>query len=159
MFVTAAQLKSRVADVLRQSQGAAQLISNWEGIVQDACRAAYGDIAAALAGRGFTQAQLAAWDQGYDFQMAIGLYYALETAAAAGKVPPDDADAIAKLDRRAELATVPVLNGGVLVEPGVDEAGAGPIGFGPTRNRTDRHTMHGDGVIPGRVREESWPWR
>jgi hypothetical protein len=159
LFVTAAQIKSRLADVLQQLTGSAELKGWWESIVNDAALSAYNDIAAALAGRGFTAAQIAAWDAGLDFQVSIGLWYALVKGGATKNWGPDAKAYLDSLDRRAELATVPILNGGVLVEPGASEAGAGPIGFGPTRNRTDRHDMHGDGVIPSRVRDEPWPWR
>jgi hypothetical protein len=134
MFLDDAALKSRLADVQQMFTGSAELQAWWTSIISDSNRAAYNDINTALLARGYTAAQIAAWDQGIDFQVDIGLWRALVKGGATKDWGPESKAYIDELDRRGELALAVITNGGVVVEPVLPATGAGPISFGQMKN-------------------------
>ncbi len=105
--------------------------SFWTSLALDGQARAYQEIVGALVQRGFTLAQIQAWDEGASFERDMALYYALNAS--------DRADlAGASLNRFKQLAGVAVFIGGVFTEPGLVAPGqvmTGRIGrgteFGP----------------------------
>ena len=112
-FLADADLKAAVASLL--SKAPADLPSLWDGIITRANADAYGDIKRRLAVRGYTIAQIDAWDDGAEFQHSIGLFWTLSRAA--GLHDYND-KFVNRLDRRAELDEVVVLTGAEVVIPG-----------------------------------------
>lgn len=101
------------------------LLPLWERIVEAAAETAAGDILQALLARGYTAAQVEAWDFRKVYNRDIALFWALTHG---GGLSPQHSDRdINKLDRRKELATVLLLIGGVPVAPGGTE-GVGVYG-------------------------------
>jgi hypothetical protein len=121
-FVTDSQLKTRIAAQLKQDSSS--LPTYWDTIITDARNSAYREIQAALLQRGYTAAQIAAWDRGAEFEIDIGLFWALVKGAG---MKGEDIKFIQLLDRRKELAVVDVTNSDVLQTP---EPAATPIGYG-----------------------------
>lgn len=97
----------------------------WRTYLQTGQQWAYNEIVTALATRGYSKAQIDAWDRGKEFEQSIGAFWALDLGGLLGNV---DDRLWTKLDRRAELATVDVLIGGGLVTPGGSDQGA--VGHG-----------------------------
>lgn len=102
-FLTREEFRQSLADTLKVS--VSDLGSNWDRQCEEAMRSAYLDIRGALVQRGFTAAQVLAWERGAEFQRDIGHYWALVRSGAA--VPMDDR-ILERLDRRKELMTVVV---------------------------------------------------
>ena len=74
-FITSGQLKTRVANALKVDEN--DLPGNWDQTIEDAATDAYREIVGKLMARGFTQAQIDAWDRGAEFQRDIGLFWNL----------------------------------------------------------------------------------
>jgi hypothetical protein len=89
----------------------------WRSIATRANTRAYGTIRRNLTMRGFSAAQLAGWDDGFEFQSDLGTYFALAMGGAAGQVEPG---LLKQLDRREELALVQVTAAGVWQSPAND---------------------------------------
>lgn len=126
-FLTDAELKGRVAG--NQKTDPASLPAFWDLVIPPANAKAWGNVRRALLDRGYSQAQIDAWDDGPEFQGDLGLYWCLVDSKAAEAYDPLAKPTLDKLDRRGELATVPVTNGGVLVEP-ADAGSQSPVGHG-----------------------------
>lgn len=97
----------------------------WTGIAHFANLAAYGQIRNALLKRGFSIAQVDAWDDGAEYQLDLGTFWALTKG---GCTKDYDAKFIASLDRRKELPTVYVTRGGVPVVPATPRVAVGAMG-------------------------------
>lgn len=132
MFLTDGQLTTELQNMLQQPDGFTA--AYWPTLITSANLAAYQDIVARLAARGYSPAQIAAWDRGAEFQKDIGIYWALLRGAGLSK----DAYDVAKLkpfDRRLELwdpknaeNSVPVTINGLWVAPANDlQTATGPI--------------------------------
>lgn len=104
-FFTTDQLSKAVKDVL-QRDILESLLPQWDTTITRANTEAYGLIVRSLAKRGFSKAQIDQWDDGAEFQEAIGLWRALTTLRA---MQPDvySQDALDRLDRRVELTGDP----------------------------------------------------
>lgn len=120
-LTTDAAVLTDLANILGQASSAS-LVSRFSGIVADSVQAAYLDITTALSERGYTAAQIEAWDRGEEFNRDIALYWSLIKA----KVSRDEYMTINKLDRREELKTITVTIGGEVVEPET----TGLVGYG-----------------------------
>jgi hypothetical protein len=120
-FVTDATLKTELAAVLKQAE--ASLPSTWTTIVARANAAAYAEIVRRFTARGYAKTQIDQWDHGVEVQLDLGLYWSLVKGA--GLADPSERW-IARLDRRAELDTLPLLIAGAPATP----AGTPPIGHG-----------------------------
>lgn len=133
-YLTDAALESKAHDRLGLA-ASEDLPDRYASVVTDANTAAYQDIRRALLRRGFTQAQIDAWDDRVEFNRDIGLYWIF-----AGQ-PNQSADDtwIEKLNRREELETVAVMIDGEVVEPGA--TGSRPIGWGLLDDSNDAVTM------------------
>ncbi len=126
--ITDAQLLTALADRLKVTS-ANELPAYWAGtIVPNAVNAGYQDMLGALLNRGFSKAQVDAWDRAAEFNLSQSLYWAMVN----GGVTLDQAhpDALKALDRREELKSVLVFVGGVWVQPPAGNPGlvttAGP---------------------------------
>lgn len=78
--VTTAQVTASLKGLLlKDSSGT--LVSWWASIVADAVESAYADILTALVNRGYTQAQVDAWDALLAWSRRLAIYYALSMGA------------------------------------------------------------------------------
>lgn len=119
-WISDADLKSALADMLGKTS--ASLVGKWTDIVTAANVAAANDIAQRLLARGYSAAQIDAWDYRAVFNRDIGLFWALVKGG--GLADYSDVG-INKLDRRKELDTLAVLIGGAVALPAVDATTGG----------------------------------
>lgn len=108
-WYTLAELKQDVADILKESS-VDNLQPYWTLQCTKALNTAYGDIAQILRGRGYTAAQLDAWDFRAEYNRQQALFWLFtETSLGIGY---DDKE-INKMDRREELRedTALLING------------------------------------------------
>lgn len=140
MYITADKLFTYVSAILHRSQVSVQKEAPfWQTICDQACSDAYGYIVRGLTARGYGSAsQVPLWDDGANFQKAIGAFLALETGGALGAY---DDKFVEKLDRREELKTVQVTIGGKWQAP--DGTGGSP--FAITGGQLD---SSGDEFVP-----------
>jgi len=126
-FLSDATLKTELAAVLKQAEGS--LPALWTPIIARANAAAYGEIVRRFAARGFSLGQIAQCDHGAEYQLHLGLWWALVHGAGLS----DASDRwIVRFDRRAELDTAPLLIGGVPAVPtGVPEIAHGSLAAEP----------------------------
>lgn len=122
-FLTDGQLETALAAALKVAS-VSDLDDYWDTIVPQANAAAYQEILGRLLRRGFTKAQVDAWDRGSEFQRDIGLYYALIKGGVYAGYDPRTVQA---LDRRKELDSVLVFVSGVWKTP---EESPGTCGSG-----------------------------
>ena len=122
MFVQDATLLGQIQSALAVPELDAG--TPWQAIAHYANIAAYGQIRAALARRGFSAAQIDAWDDGEQYQLDLGLFWALSKA---GSTKDYDRKFIESFDRRKELATVFVTTGGVAVSPATPRVAVGSM--------------------------------
>ena len=115
MFVTDAQLLKRIEAMLKVGEGATAFNAPfWSGLATDSNAAAFNAIRRIMAGRGYIASQLALWDDGAEFEMDIGLFWAFTKGAGLH----DYTDKwIKPLDRRKELLDVVFTIGGVFQSP------------------------------------------
>lgn len=107
-----------LADVLKQA--AADLPDHWGRIVPRAHASAVQEIYGRLLNRGFTAAQVDAWDRVEEFERDLSLYWCLVRGGAYGQI---DEAALKALDRRKELDAVLLFINGVWVKPTGDQPG------------------------------------
>lgn len=125
MFIADLQLQTEVAALQKLADGGAALTANSMTVIKSANAAAYGCIVRALIARGYTKAQVDAWDSGAEFQRSIGLYfYFVSPLSQTG----EDAEVIKMLDRRKELKTEAVTNSYVLISPAPGQPGQVAVG-------------------------------
>lgn len=98
--------------------------------------AGYGEIQSRLINRGFTQAQIDGWDRRVEFNRDISLFWLLVHAA---NLTADDLW-VNKLDRRAELDTVALTVGGIVVAPGETSGGFSAGRISTEGDRVTRET-------------------
>lgn len=103
MFLTDSDFRQSVADTLKMNVSA--LSAYWDRLAVEAHTTAYKDIRGALLARGFSAAQIDAWDRGQEFERDLGLYWALVRGAGLHQYQREFVDA---LDRREELKAVHV---------------------------------------------------
>lgn len=111
-FITDAVLKTFVAGVLKKPEDDLNNTTYWNGTITIANQSATDEIKGRLAARGFTTAQIAAWDRVEEFNKWIGAYNAL---VAGGALESYDDRFVERFKRWLdELDTVAVLNNGTL---------------------------------------------
>jgi hypothetical protein len=98
--------------------------ANWKRIAAAANRAAYADIVRAFAARGYSRAQIDAWEDAAAYQADQALFWALVRG---GATKDYDSRLLKELDRREDLKTVGITTGGVLVAPALSATGAGAM--------------------------------
>jgi hypothetical protein len=115
MFLTTAEAQQALADDLKIPVGS--LSDYWTGnisgggILPGAQQSAYQDIVGALIGRGFSQAQIDAWDRGPEFERDLMLFRAHSRGGGLSTEKP------AALDRSKDLLRVEVFIKGVWQQP------------------------------------------
>lgn len=165
-WVSADQVRGRVARKLSRDPALTQpdpraLESKWDGIIPDAIQRAVTDLSNYLRGKGFTAAQLAAWDDAQVYSSDQAFYYAMIE----GGSPEDRSDAgdLKRFDRVTYLMKLDdpltLSIGGVLVVPGaaddISTMAAGTIApaadgvpygdlFGLARRRNAGLNQYGD---------------
>lgn len=102
-----------VSDTLQQV-GVGNLPAQWENIAAQCQTWAYNEILSALSGRGFTPAQIAAWDRGVEFELDLAIFRALSRGGALANL---NADFIKSFDRRSELKEVIYTTTGAIQDP------------------------------------------
>jgi hypothetical protein len=85
-------------------------------LVPIASSKAYHKIVEELAARGYNPTQIAAWDQGADYQTSLAFYWLLSSGSAM-EAPNMDQKSIDSFDLRADLKTLIVTNSGLVVDP------------------------------------------
>ncbi len=126
MFLTDAAVLQSVADLLKVD--VASLPAYWTNVVAEAHAAAYNEMVGRLLDRGYTLAQITAWDQGVFYERMISLFWALTNGAGTSAFDPKF---INQFDRRKDLDTVLLAVAGVYIKPGnMDVDAPGTVGFG-----------------------------
>jgi len=119
-FITDTELTVIVADRLKMSTN--QLPPYYTStILPRASTAAWQEIQGRLLARGFTLAQIEAWDRGAEFQGDLGTWYAIVSS---GFYAGFDKETLKLMDRREELDTVQVFTDGVWKRPDDTQGGA-----------------------------------
>jgi acetylglutamate synthase len=121
-FITAATLEDAVLVRLGQAASATPSTSI-TAVVTDAVDEAYQEIVTVLTDRGYTAAQIAAWDRGAEYNRKIGVCLSLTNIGINHEIDEQRLDRVCKC--REELLTIPILIDGVLVDPTGDAAGYG----------------------------------
>jgi hypothetical protein len=142
-FTSTAILATRLANHLKLAGGSADLADFWTNIISDSLNSAYLDIVSALMARGYTKAQVDAWDRGSEFETDIGLYWCLVKGAG---LHGYDSTYIKLLDRRKELETVLLLDGSSLLETSTE---TGTPGYGNLDDTNDqfRRDIYSNGEL------------
>lgn len=130
MFNTDAIILQAVSDTL-QAVGVSNLPAQWTNIAAQAHVWAYNTIVSALSGRGFTPAQILAWDRGAEFEGDLAIYRALSRGGALANL---DDKFIRTFDRREELKDVFYTTGGAIQDA---QGTAGQVGVGDMDTSTD----------------------
>lgn len=130
-FITAAALEDAV--LVRLGKAATETPrSSLTAIVTDCVDEAYQEILTALASRGYTAAQIAAWDRGAEYNRKIGVCLFLTYDGVNHEVDEQRLDRVCKC--REELLTIPIMVDGEIVEP---ESSSAAIGHGVVDTATD----------------------
>lgn len=137
-FVTDLELSGAVADRLKLGGISSLQPYLTNTIIPQANQSAYQEILGSLLARGFTKSEVDAWDRGEEFQLAIGLFFALMNS---GSYQGYDQETLQCLDRRKELKSVLVFVDGAWVKPTGDKPGlitsSGPSAEGGIFNWPD----------------------
>lgn len=149
MFLTDAVIQQSLADALKVVNVAA-LPAYAANIVTEQHVTAYNQIVSALLGRGYTLAQITAWDDGPNYERRIALFLILSDVGGLGGF---DDKFIKTYDCRKDLQTLLLAIGGVFVAPGV-AAGPGTVGFG--QEDTSRDLIVPDPNDPRRGQVTRW---
>jgi hypothetical protein len=132
-YVTDADLLTYLAAVLLKETDSANLPSGAGANVSAANQKAYDELNAVLRERGFSAAQVDAWDRRAEFNRDIAVYWVLVDYFNA-----ESTDLwVRKYDRRDELKSVSVLQSGQW-QPTKESR---RFGYGPLQNRSDRIDM------------------
>lgn len=121
-YITDNELKTYLAAHLKAA-GVSSLPAHWDVLVPIANTAAYNEIRRRLLGRGFTTAQIDAWDERVFFSYSLSVCHLLKHAAS-GDTPDTWQKKFCIVD---QLDTVDIMVSGALVEP---DAGASDFGHG-----------------------------
>lgn len=124
-YITASQLQAALASFLKIRE--ADLPDYWQPLSSQAANFARQEIVGRLLRRGFTEAQVDAWDRDFEFSRDLGLWKAVVLG---GAYTGFDANVLKALDRRRELDEVLVFISGVWVKPTGDQpslAATGPM--------------------------------
>lgn len=131
-FLTDIQTLEAISDALSQS-GVNNVPIQMNGINKRAHAWAEQQVVAALAGRGYTTAQIAAFDQGANFVYDLTVWRALAMSRALQSLGTTGTMLLSQFDRRAELATVVYTAGGVYQDP-LGTVGLPSVGDNDTSN-------------------------
>lgn len=146
MFLTDAALLNDLADTLQKPEGG--LAVYWTNILSQSHSWAYGIILQSLIAKGYTVAQIAAWDYGADWERNLTLWASLRRGAA---LQPVDDRLLGTLDVRKDLSELQgLIIGGVYQYPAGDP---GTVGIGDADNSQDIFVLSpsdtGNNEFPG----------
>lgn len=116
-------IKSYYSAIIGQSDESS-IGPRFDLLVPLANQSAYNEIRAKLAGRGFTAAQIAAWDRGEEYNRDLAICFLLRSALA-GTVAEETRQTFCV--RAKELEDVDITNDGEIVQPSI---AGGAIGYG-----------------------------
>lgn len=123
-WITNDALTQLVASTIKKA--VVDLAPYWAEFVADSNTDAVADINSILQGKGFTPAQIDAWDNRVTYNRDIALYLALVKGGAMAEY---DQTTIDKLDRRKMLTEAGgIMINGLIVLPGASDTGAGAEG-------------------------------
>lgn len=133
-YVTDDDVKETLAAMLKRA-AVASTEDYWLGLVPQCNVAGYNEVRGALLNRGFTLAQIDAWDRREEFNRDLALWW----VGVKGEAYFSDAEKqmLAKLDRRQELETVAVVADGALQSP---DSTSGGYGYGTLDTTDDTFT-------------------
>lgn len=127
---TAAQIKTRLADLLKVKEQA--LADHWDGLCEQSATFSINEVRGRLYRRGFSAADVGAWDRLAEVTLDIGLWRAIMLG---GVYSGFDAGVIKAFDRREEMDTILVYVSDLWVKPPEGSAGmvatAGPLADDP----------------------------
>jgi hypothetical protein len=133
-LLTDADIKAAVAAALKKAS-ADDLPAYWDEIVEAAHVSGWQDVLEALLRRGFTAAQVEAWDRAAEFERKQSLYHALLNG---GGLESFDLTGVRLYDQSKKLEVIQVYIGGVYTTPANGTAGPGTVGYGePSGGSTD----------------------
>lgn len=112
-FNSPAAVLQAISDTLQQS-GSANLPSQWPNIAATCQSLSYGYIVRALTKRGYTLAQILAWDFGADYELNIAIFFALQRGGTLANV---SGAFLATFDLRKDLDEVVLTIGGAVQDP------------------------------------------
>jgi hypothetical protein len=112
MFLIDADITTELKNLLQQPGGLTGTF--WTALITSSHTAAYGEIRRRLTARGYSAAQIAAWDDGAEFELAISIFWCLKKGQ--GK-DDENAKSATPYDRRLELNTVQVTINGIWTPP------------------------------------------
>lgn len=136
MAVTSGQLKTAVAAALKVAE--ASLPSYWDTLVGEALLVAQNNVYSALLGRGYTQAQVEAWDMLDATWKDLGVFWALTKG---GALSAFDRKFIEAIDHREMLKNVLLYVDGVWVAPRTESGAPGVPSTGAPDTTSDRVTF------------------
>lgn len=111
-WITDDDLTDRLLDALQKAE--LETSGAWSTTITDANRKAHRTVLTALQKRGYTLSQINRWDQRSEFNIDLGIFWALTLA---GTTKNYSDTFIKPFDRREELKTIEVLIDDELVEP------------------------------------------
>ncbi len=117
---------------LLKSAGQTELLADapyWESLVSRCNNSAYQEVLGQLLMRGFTKAQVDAWDRRIEFQRDLMIFWSLPDGAALESF--SDLFLRSK-DRRKDLTSVQVFANGAYVNPQAGGSAPGVCSFGPS---------------------------
>jgi hypothetical protein len=126
-WLAAEDVKALVAS--NQHKLPADLEDFWDPLVARATTTARGDIRRVLLERGYSEAQIESCDDLPDLHGSQATFWALKYFLATQPYDVNTRPALDDLDRRAELAEMPLTAGGLLLAP-ADAATQSPVGHG-----------------------------
>ncbi len=137
--VTAAQVHRSLADALNIADESA-LPPRWDGIIDEAVTFSANEVSGVLESRGFSVANVAAWDRLFEVTRDLALW---RTIVMGGIYNSFDANVIKTLDRRAELHTILVAVNGIYLKPALADAGMAATGGALADDGTATFTYKG----------------
>jgi hypothetical protein len=140
-FLTDDNIEDALVAMLKL-ESAADLPDYAPEVIPKAHAAGYNEIVRRLSARGFTAAQIAAWDSGDEFERDLSLFWCLVKMATLRANL--DQTVFQALDRRAELKDVPVTNGNVALRP---SGGIASVGRGDMNQSTEGQFWYETGSI------------
>lgn len=136
MAITSEELKTSVAAYVLKGESD-ELIDAWDVIIPDALETAYQELLAILVNRGYTKAQVDAWDGLNAYWRRLATYYAITLGS--GLVQNYDDKWVEKLKPDLKfLETAQISIGGVQATP--DDEADGMVLQGDLDTEDDRYT-------------------
>ncbi len=133
-YVTDTDVQTTLAAMLKRAD-LNSIEGYWTALITQCNAAGYNEVRGALLNRGFTLAQIDAWDRREEFNRDLALWW----VGVKGEAYFSDAEKqmLAKLDRREELETVAVVASGALQSP---DSTSGGYGYGTLDTTDDTFT-------------------